>query len=132
MGDEDPALQPLDVDGVRAVAAGTIVWAVLAVVAFALRDRLEAAGHGWWIWVCVAGAGLGLLGLLYVIRRARAYSASAGPATTISTSATDAGSATGSAGGADSSSGTGSDSGSASASGTASATGSAAGSDAPG
>ncbi len=65
--------RPLDVDGVRAVAVGTVVWAVLAVLAFAMRDRLAEAGNGWWLWVCVTGAGLGLLGLPYVVRRARAY-----------------------------------------------------------
>lgn len=64
-------VQPLDVDGVTAVAVGTVAWAVLAVVAFALHDRLAAAGHEWWAWVCVAGAGLGLLGLPYVVHRSR-------------------------------------------------------------
>lgn len=72
---DQPEVRPLDVDGVAAVAVGTAVWAVLAVAALLLRDRLAAAGHDWWLWVCVAGVGLGLLGLPLVIRRSRAYRA---------------------------------------------------------
>lgn len=71
--DQPEQVRPLDVDGVAAVAVGTAVWALLAVAAFLLRDRLAAAGNEWWIWVCVAGAGLGLLGLPYVVRRSRSY-----------------------------------------------------------
>lgn len=98
---EDLELRPLDVDGVRAVAVGTVVWAVLAVVAFLFRDRLDAAGHGWWAWVCVAGAGLGLLGLPYVIRRARAYSSTGPDSGSAGTAGSDSGSS-GAAGAADS------------------------------
>lgn len=61
--------KPLDVDGVRSVAVGTVLWVVALVVLLLVRDRLEDNGTTWWIWTCVAGAGLGLLGLAYTRRR---------------------------------------------------------------
>ena len=73
MTTEDPDLQPLDVDGVGAVAVGTVLWAVGVVLCLVFRTQLDAAGNGWWLWVCVAGALLGLPGLWYVRRRRDAY-----------------------------------------------------------
>lgn len=66
-------VQPLDVDGVGAVAVGTVLWLVALVALLPFRDRLAANDATWWLWVCVAGAVLGLLGLPYVIRRRNAY-----------------------------------------------------------
>lgn len=74
---EDPALQPLDVDGVGAISVGTAAWAVLTVVTLLLRERLDQDGRGWWVWVCVTGTALGLLALPYLLRRRRAYRAAA-------------------------------------------------------
>lgn len=64
------------------VLIGTIVWAVLAVVAWLRYDALEDDGRGWWAWVPVSGVVLGLLGLLVVHRRQRRLAAgrAAGPA----------------------------------------------------
>ena len=58
-------------DEVRVVTVGTVLWAIASIVTFALRARLEAAGHGWWPWTCLAGVGLGLLGIEYCRRRRR-------------------------------------------------------------
>lgn len=69
----DVDLEPLDVDGVGAVATGTVLWLVALLVLLPFRDRLAEHDASWWLWVCVAGAGLGLLGLPYVIRRRTAY-----------------------------------------------------------
>jgi hypothetical protein len=63
----------LDVDGVRAVGVGTILWTIAFLVCLLLREQLAAAGSSWWTWVCLTGALLGLPGLWYVRRRARAY-----------------------------------------------------------
>jgi NO-binding membrane sensor protein with MHYT domain len=79
---DDVDLQPLDVDGVGAVAVGTVVWAVAFVVCLLLQGRLDAAGNGWWTWVCAAGALLGLPGLWYVRRRRDAYRRAAAAAVT--------------------------------------------------
>lgn len=64
-----PDPEPLEVDEVRIVTIGTVLWAVAAIVTFAVRGRLEDAGHGWWPWTCLAGVGLGLLGIEYCRRR---------------------------------------------------------------
>ncbi len=62
-------LKPYDVDGVATVASGTLAWVVAFVVLLSLRDRLAAAEAGWWLWTCLVGALLGVLGLLLCRRR---------------------------------------------------------------
>ena len=61
----------VDVDGLRVVAVGTLLFAVAAVLTGLRRDQLAAQGHGDWFAVCLSGAGLGLLGLLYCWNRVR-------------------------------------------------------------
>ena len=51
------------------VLAGTVAWAVLAVIAWFGHDELEADGHGWWLWTAVCGFVLGLIGYRYMQRR---------------------------------------------------------------
>jgi Protein of unknown function (DUF2530) len=68
-GNEPPAVRPVDVDGVRTVAIGTVLWAVAFVVLAVFRDELSDQGVGWWLWTCLAGVGLGLLGLEYTRKR---------------------------------------------------------------
>ncbi len=70
--DRRPDPPPLVTDDRATIIAGIGLWLVAFVVALALRSRLEAADRGWWIWTALAGAGLGLLGLLYVRRRPKA------------------------------------------------------------
>lgn len=66
---EPDQIQPVDVDGVRVIAILTIGWAVAFVVlAFAI-NWLDSNGRGWWLWTCLAGVGLGLLGLEYTRKR---------------------------------------------------------------
>jgi hypothetical protein len=62
-------VDPLDVDGTGTVAVGTLLFGVGFLVLLALRGRLEAAGNGWWIWTCLAGFGLGVIGWDYCRRR---------------------------------------------------------------
>lgn len=59
----------MDVDGVRTVAIITVLWALAFVVLAFFRSELDDAGRGWWIWACLAGVGLGLLGLEYCRKR---------------------------------------------------------------
>lgn len=65
-------VEPLDVDGVRTVAVGTAVFFVGFVALLPFYGRLEEDGRTWWLWMCLAGMGLGFLGLEYC-RRRRAY-----------------------------------------------------------
>src|SRR5262245_13991303 len=62
-------VEPLDVDGVRTVAIGSVAWIVafLAMLPFigTLRDHDKLS----WLWICIAGFGLGLIGLEYCRRR---------------------------------------------------------------
>ncbi|WP_298801922.1 DUF2530 domain-containing protein [uncultured Pseudokineococcus sp.] len=52
-----------------AALAGSAVWAVSLVVVLVQRDALLADDRGWWVWCCVAGLALGLVGLLHLQRR---------------------------------------------------------------
>ncbi len=60
---------PLDVDGVRTLLVGSIMWAVAFVMLLPFSGRLREDGHLWWLWTCVAGFGLGLLGWDFCRRR---------------------------------------------------------------
>lgn len=62
-------VRPVDVDGVRTVAIVTVGWGIAFVVLALRQGQLNDAGRGWWLWTCLAGVGLGLLGLEYCRRR---------------------------------------------------------------
>ena len=64
-----PDPEPLRTDDVTAVTVGTVAWAVLLVVLLVMRDRLEDDGRGSWVWIAVAGLGLGVYGVWHVRRR---------------------------------------------------------------
>jgi hypothetical protein len=64
-----PTVSPVDVDGIKAVAVGTVAWSIAFVVLALFKDRLDDANRGWWLWTCLAGVGLGLLGLEYCRKR---------------------------------------------------------------
>lgn len=62
-------VKPLDLSGIPSVITGIALWAVAFVVLLIFRGRLEDNGLDWWLWVPVAGFGLGLIGLWYCKRR---------------------------------------------------------------
>jgi len=64
-------VQPLDVTGVRTVLVGTVLWLVAFLALLPFYSSLEEDGQLWWLWTCVCGFGLGLLGLEYCRRRRR-------------------------------------------------------------
>jgi drug/metabolite transporter (DMT)-like permease len=66
-----PAPEPLDVDVARLVLIGMGVWAVAFFVLLPFRSRLEADGNAFWLWTCVAGFGLGILGYVLASRAQR-------------------------------------------------------------
>jgi hypothetical protein len=58
----------LDVDAVGIVMAGTVTWFVAFLVLLPFRTRLADHGHEVWLWTCLAGGGLGLIGLPLAVR----------------------------------------------------------------
>lgn len=62
-------VEPLDVDGVRTVTVGSIIWLVGFLALLPFYGRLADDGRTWMVWTCMAGAGLGLVGVEYCRRR---------------------------------------------------------------
>ncbi|WP_457030373.1 DUF2530 domain-containing protein [Kitasatospora sp. P5_F3] len=81
-----PSPPPLEANDVAIVGGGTVLWFVGFLVLLPFKGSLEQHGHGSWPWICLAGAGLGLIGLWYcrarrdAIRRSK-ESAAESPAT---------------------------------------------------
>jgi hypothetical protein len=69
------SVAPLDTDGVAAIAIGTALFAIALVVALLFSKTLIERDATWWIWVCAAGFGLGILGTVFAARRRTAYRA---------------------------------------------------------
>lgn len=65
-------VEPMDVDGVRTMTVGTILWGVVAVAMLPFLGSLEEQGRTWWLWTALAGLGLGLIGIEYCRRRRNA------------------------------------------------------------
>jgi hypothetical protein len=62
-------VDPLDVDGTRTVAVGSGLFLLAFVLLLPFYGRLADAGRGWWLWTCLAGFGLGVVGWDYCRRR---------------------------------------------------------------
>jgi hypothetical protein len=67
-----PVPEPLEVDTVRIVVGGTIIWFAAFLALLPFHGRLVANGHELWLWTCLAGAGLGPIGLPMCLRQRRA------------------------------------------------------------
>jgi hypothetical protein len=64
-------VEPLDVTGVRTVTVGTVLFLVAGLALLPFLGWLEDHDRVWWLWTCVAGFGLGLIGFDYCRRRAQ-------------------------------------------------------------
>jgi hypothetical protein len=62
-------VEPLDVDGVRTVQVGSGLFLLAFLGLLPFYGRLEQQGQTWWLWMCLTGVGLGLLGGEYCRRR---------------------------------------------------------------
>lgn len=51
---------------VPTIVGGTALWFVLFLVQLPFYGWFDDHGHTWWVWTCLAGAGLGLIGIWYV------------------------------------------------------------------
>lgn len=58
-------VEPLDVDGISTVKVGVGLWALGFLALLPFYGRLDNAGLSWMLWTCLAGVGLGLLGLAH-------------------------------------------------------------------
>jgi hypothetical protein len=65
-------VQPLDVDGTRTVAVGSGLFLLAFLVLLPFHGALEDDGRGWWLWTCLTGFGVGVLGWEYCRRRRNA------------------------------------------------------------
>jgi hypothetical protein len=63
-----PRSEPLDPPMVPFAVAGLIGFAVTGLVLLLFRDRLAEHGHTGWLWTCLAGFLIGLVGLATMIR----------------------------------------------------------------
>lgn len=64
-----PAPEPFEGDIMAVTVGGTVLWTVLFLVQLPFLGRLDDQDRLWWLWTCLAGAGLGLVGIWYVRRR---------------------------------------------------------------
>ncbi|MGW7361325.1 DUF2530 domain-containing protein [Streptomyces sp. NPDC054802] len=82
------APEPLEGPIVATITGGTILWFVMFLVQVPFYGWFADRDLTWWVWTCLAGAALGLIGIWYVrgrdaaLKRAAAEKASsqdAGP-----------------------------------------------------
>lgn len=65
-------VEPLDVTGVRTVAFGALMFLGAGLGLLPSYDWLRDTDREWWLWTCAAGFGLGVFGVGFCLRRARA------------------------------------------------------------
>lgn len=59
----DPA--PVKTDDRKPMLIGIVIWLVGLAVLLAFMGPLVEAGNAWFLWTCLAGIALGLIGILY-------------------------------------------------------------------
>ncbi|MQS39824.1 DUF2530 domain-containing protein [Streptomyces katsurahamanus] len=69
------APEPLEGPVVATITGGTILWFVLFLVQIPFYSWFADRDLMWWVWTCLAGAGLGLIGIWYVRKRDAAIKA---------------------------------------------------------
>ena len=60
-----PDPEPVKTDDRKAVLIGLALWLVALAVLLLFIPQLTESGLSWWLWTCIAGLGLGFIGLLY-------------------------------------------------------------------
>ncbi|MEV6398049.1 DUF2530 domain-containing protein [Streptomyces sp. NPDC051907] len=60
------APEPLEGPVVATIIGGTILWFVMFLVQVPFYSWFDERDLTWWVWTCLAGAGLGLIGIWYV------------------------------------------------------------------
>ena len=60
---------PLDLDAVKTVRVGTALWVIALLVMLPFTERLTDSDRGWWLWTCVAGIAIGVMGIGFTTGR---------------------------------------------------------------
>ena len=60
-----PDPSPVKTDDRKAVLVGLVLWIIALAILLVFLTPLTGAGLGWWLWTCVTGLALGVVGLLY-------------------------------------------------------------------
>jgi hypothetical protein len=84
----------MEANDVAIVTGGTVVWLVAFLVLLPFHARLSANGDTKWLWTCLAGFGLGLIGIWYCRARRDAIARSRAAASAAETARTADGTAT--------------------------------------
>ena len=64
-----PKLEPMRINEAKVIWIGIGLWAAAFAVMLPFRKTLVDEGNGWWLYTCLAGAGLGMVGLPLVGQR---------------------------------------------------------------
>jgi uncharacterized membrane protein YgcG len=59
----------MQINEAKVIWIGIGLWAAAFLILLPFRKTLISDGHGWWLYTCLAGAGLGMVGLPMVGRR---------------------------------------------------------------
>ncbi|NUR29050.1 MAG: DUF2530 domain-containing protein [Catenulispora sp.] len=59
----------MQINEAKVIWIGIGLWAAAFLILLPYRKTLISDGHGWWLYTCLAGAGLGMVGLPMVGRR---------------------------------------------------------------
>ncbi|GHA64345.1 DUF2530 domain-containing protein [Streptomyces termitum] len=63
------APEPLEGPVVGTITGGTVIWFALFLVQVPFYSWFADRDLTWWVWTCLAGGGLGLIGIWYVRKR---------------------------------------------------------------
>jgi hypothetical protein len=74
-----PSAPPMEANDVAIVTGGTVLWLVAFVVLLPFHGWLSQHGHTRWLWTCLVGFGLGLIGIWYCRARRAAIARSDRP-----------------------------------------------------
>ena len=64
-----PDPEPVKTDDRKAVLVGLVLWIFALGGLLLFLNPLVLSGNVWWLWTCVVGLALGLIGLIYTQRR---------------------------------------------------------------
>jgi predicted phage tail protein len=64
-----PDPTPVKTDDRKAIVVGMALWLIALVVLLCFTSTLAASGHLWWLVMCGVGLVLGVVALIYSIRR---------------------------------------------------------------